>query len=285
MANVNSFIKYISKSDILKIIVATTLFFVIVQSIRITLLMNDEPITFYDTHVWNNIGITSTFSSWITHFWSIITFMFAEDNFWQVVGNMIWLWVFGSVLEDLKGSYRVLPIYLIGGIFSAFIFILLGTILKPTEISFYAGAMPSIMTVAVATILYKPNYQFWFLFGKGIPVWVFGIVYFILQLITIQAYNLQNLSLMLGAILVGIGYNFGFGFIFDKLTIWFKQLGNYFENNRNFVNNKDGYHLSTSKKLKADTTNIDMILDKINSKGIEALSSKEKSILESFSKK
>jgi hypothetical protein len=28
-----------------------------------------------------------------------------------------------------------------------------------------------------------------------------------------------------------------------------------------------------------------MILDKINSKGIEALSSKEKSILESFSKK
>lgn len=62
MSNASSFIKYISKSDILKIIVATTLFFVIVQSIRITLLMNDEPTTFYDVHVWRNIGITSTFS-------------------------------------------------------------------------------------------------------------------------------------------------------------------------------------------------------------------------------
>lgn len=284
MTNANSFIKYISKSDILKIVVATTLFFVIVQSIRITLLMNDEPTTFYDTHVWNNIGITSTFSSWITHFWSIITFMFAEDNFMQVIGNMIWLWVFGSVIEDLKGSYRVLPIYLMGGIVSAIVFILLGTILKPTDIHFYAGAMPSIMAVAVATILYKPNYQFWFIFGKGIPVWIFGVVYFILQLVTIQSYNLQNLSLMLGAILVGIGYNYGFGFVFDKLTTGFKKLGGYFENNQNFVNRKDGYNNLNSKTLKVDTSNIDMILDKINSKGIDSLSSKEKSILEKYSK-
>jgi membrane associated rhomboid family serine protease len=285
MSNASSFIKYISKSDILKIIVATTLFFVIVQSIRITLLMNDEPTTFYDVHVWKNIGITSTFSSWISHFWSMITFMFAEDNFWQVVGNMIWLWVFGSVIEDLKGIYRVLPIYLIGGIFSAFIFILLGTILKPAEVNFYAGAMPSIMAVAVATIVYKPNYQFWFLFGKGIPVWIFGGVYFILQLVAIKEYNLQNLSLMLGAILVGVGYNYGFGFIFDKMTTGFKKLGEYFENNRNFVNKKDGYNFSAPKTLQVDTANIDMILDKINSKGIDSLSAKEKSILESFSKK
>lgn len=284
MANANSFIKYISKSDILKIVVATTLFFVIVQSIRITLLMNDEPTTFYDTHVWNNIGITSTFSSWITHFWSIITFMFAEDNFMQVIGNMIWLWVFGSVIEDLKGSYRVLPIYLMGGIVSAIVFILLGTILKPTEINFYAGAMPSIMAVAVATILYKPNYQFWFLFGKGIPVWIFGVVYFILQLVTIQSYNLQNLSLILGAIIVGIGYNYGFGFVFDKLTTWFKKVGSYFENNQNFVNRKDGYNNLNTKTLKVDTSNIDMILDKINSDGMDSLSSKEKSILEKYSK-
>jgi hypothetical protein len=141
------------------------------------------------------------------------------------------------------------------------------------------------MSVAVATIVYKPNYQFWFLFGKGIPVWIFGVVYFILQLVAIQEYNLQNVSLMIGAILVGISYNYGFGFIFDKLTTGFKNLAAYFENNRNFVNKKDGYNFSEPKKLKVDTTNIDMILDKINSKGMDSLTAKEKSILESFSKK
>lgn len=284
MANANSFIKYISKSDILKIIVTTTLFFVIIQSIRITLLMNDEPTTFYDEKVWSKLIIPSTLSLFIKQFWSIIMFMFAENNFMQVIGNMIWLFVFGSVIEDLKGSYRILPIYLVGGFVAALFYILIGTFLKPSETHFYFGAMPSIMAIAVATIIYKPNYQFWHLFGIGIPIWVFGAIFFILQLVTIREYNLQNLSLILGAILVGITYNFGFGFVFDKLTMWFEKIGNYFSNNKNFVNTKNGYNTPTTNNLKLETSKIDLILDKINEKGMNSLSANEKAILEKYSK-
>ncbi|MGB3006889.1 MAG: rhomboid family intramembrane serine protease, partial [Chitinophagaceae bacterium] len=39
--------------------------------------------------------------------WTIITHMFVHDNVWRVFSNMLWLWSFGYILQDLNGNKKI----------------------------------------------------------------------------------------------------------------------------------------------------------------------------------
>ncbi|BAZ15573.1 rhomboid family protein [Calothrix sp. NIES-4071] len=47
---------------------------------------------------------------------SLLTGMFLHGSFAQILGNMLFLWVFGSTLEKVLSSIRFLTLYLIAGI-------------------------------------------------------------------------------------------------------------------------------------------------------------------------
>src|SRR5581483_9713327 len=51
---------------------------------------------------------------------SFVTSMFLHGGWIHLIGNMWFLWVFGSHIEDAMGSARFLVFYLISGIASAF---------------------------------------------------------------------------------------------------------------------------------------------------------------------
>src|SRR5689334_10480461 len=35
--------------------------------------------------------------------WTLLTHMFVHDGLWHIFGNMLWLWMFGYILQDLTG--------------------------------------------------------------------------------------------------------------------------------------------------------------------------------------
>jgi membrane associated rhomboid family serine protease len=49
---------------------------------------------------------------WIT----ILTSMFMHGSWMHIIGNMIFLWAFGPVIEDAMGPFRYLAFYLAGGV-------------------------------------------------------------------------------------------------------------------------------------------------------------------------
>ena len=51
-------------------------------------------------------------SGWIT----LITSMFLHGSWLHILGNMVFLWAFGPVIEDAMGRMRYLAFYLIGGV-------------------------------------------------------------------------------------------------------------------------------------------------------------------------
>ena len=53
---------------------------------------------------------------WIT----LLTSMFLHEGWEHILGNMIFLWVFGPEVEDTMGSFRYLAFYLIGGLVANF---------------------------------------------------------------------------------------------------------------------------------------------------------------------
>ena len=47
---------------------------------------------------------------------TLITYMFLHGDWWHLIGNMLFLWVFGDNVEDAMGSIRFLIFYLLSGV-------------------------------------------------------------------------------------------------------------------------------------------------------------------------
>lgn len=63
-------------------------------------------------------GIAGNSAAWLIFSWrslSILSGMFIHGSYSQVVGNLIFLWVFGNTLEKILGSGRFLLFYLFCG--------------------------------------------------------------------------------------------------------------------------------------------------------------------------
>ncbi len=58
--------------------------------------------------------------------WTIITYGLSHYSFGHILSNMIALWWFGRILQDLVGSNRVLGIYLISVIAAALAYLVIG---------------------------------------------------------------------------------------------------------------------------------------------------------------
>lgn len=51
-------------------------------------------------------------------FWTFLTHIFIHGDIWHLLGNMLFLWVVGCLLEDTWGRWPFLAFYLAGGVFA-----------------------------------------------------------------------------------------------------------------------------------------------------------------------
>ncbi|MDZ7958644.1 MAG: rhomboid family intramembrane serine protease [Aulosira sp. DedQUE10] len=66
-------------------------------------------------------------AAWIVVCWRLISLpvaMFLHGSFSQILGNLLFLWVFGKSLENILGHRRYLGFYLLSGIFTGLVQIL-----------------------------------------------------------------------------------------------------------------------------------------------------------------
>ncbi|MBX9256575.1 rhomboid family intramembrane serine protease [Desmonostoc muscorum CCALA 125] len=64
-------------------------------------------------------AIFLNFAAWIVVLWrlfSLIFGIFLHGSFSQILGNLLFLWVFGKTLENILGHKRYLVLYLAGGV-------------------------------------------------------------------------------------------------------------------------------------------------------------------------
>ncbi|MBD2417947.1 rhomboid family intramembrane serine protease [Anabaena cylindrica FACHB-243] len=63
-------------------------------------------------------------AAWIVVFWRLFSLplsLFLHSSFSQLLGNLLFLWVFGKSLERILGQQRYLLLYLVAGIFAGMI--------------------------------------------------------------------------------------------------------------------------------------------------------------------
>ena len=207
---------------------------------------------------------------------------------------MLWLWAFGSILQNLTGNKKLIPVYLYGG-FAGALFFILASYLIPTsnaliDTAGLLGANAAVMAVAVAATIIAPDYRFFRHIRGGIPIWVLTVFYIVIDLAGVAS---QNAALAIAHIGGAIA-----GFLFVYLlrrkidgSAWMNNLYDWFINLFNPNKKKKGYsakekvfYNTGNRKPYSKTSNvteqrIDEILDKINQKGYQHLTEEEKTIL------
>ena len=97
---------------------------------------------------------------------TLLTYMFFHADIFHLVGNMLFLWVFGDNVEDAMGHARFLVFYLACGVFAA----LFHSWMSPDSDLALIGASGAVAGVIAAYLMLHPHVGVWVLAFKVIPL-------------------------------------------------------------------------------------------------------------------
>jgi membrane associated rhomboid family serine protease len=94
-----------------------TITFIVINTLaflyQVTLASGDRLMPFFDTFAIIPAQLTTSFGA---EFFTIFTAMFLHGSWMHLIGNMLYLWIFGDNIEDVLGHGRFVVFYVIGGL-------------------------------------------------------------------------------------------------------------------------------------------------------------------------
>jgi rhomboid family protein len=106
---------------------------------------------------------------------TLVSYMFVHSGWIHLIGNMLFLWVFGDNVEDAMGHLRFLGFYLACGIAGG----LAHTFANPTSEAPLIGASAAVAGTLGAYLILHPKVKLWVLVFGRIPLklsamWIIG---------------------------------------------------------------------------------------------------------------
>jgi membrane associated rhomboid family serine protease len=257
---------------------------------------------FHDPAVYNKIIRPLSFDSdWfynITHLWGIFTHMFLHVDFWHIIWNMLLFYWFGRIVGDLIGDRRILPLYLLGGLFGAFVYFVFANLTTPNHA---IGASAAVTAIIMVAGVIAPDYIMRLILIGDVRLKY--IVAVILLINVIGAGGINNT----GGYVAHLGGAF-FGYLFatqlrngndwsipvnnllDKFTALFRNVTTQKKRGPRVAYKNPNAGNATKPNSKREVSSsyqeqLDTILDKIKEKGYESLTEVEKEFLFNASKK
>jgi membrane associated rhomboid family serine protease len=122
-----------------------------------------------------------------THAWfAVFTSMFLHGGWAHLLGNMLFLWVFGDNIEDILGHFKYIAFYVLCGVAAAY-----GQyLLDPGSRIPMVGASGAISGIMGAYMVKFPHSRIvmlffaLFIFTFEVPAWLMLIYWFFIQLIS-----------------------------------------------------------------------------------------------------
>jgi membrane associated rhomboid family serine protease len=279
---------------LVQLLILNAVIFVILKFVYIFFLVTNASLEGFFTHVYSWFVLPANPEKIAWRPWTLISFMFTDQQLFRFISNMFWLWSFGYILQDLTGNRKLIPIYLYGGIGGAFIYVMAHFVFPQLRAQInnetLSAANCSIAAVAVATTVISPDYRIFPMISGGIPIWILTLIFLLLNFSGVASGDLATYLAYAGAA--------GAGFLFiDQLrrgrdgSIWINQFFDWFgdlfnpDKKKKPKNKKDEFYYNVAgtqpyKKIPNITQKrIDEILDKINQQGYRFLTSEEKEIL------
>lgn len=232
------------------------------------------------------------FQAFLHRPWILLTYAWAHTGFLNLLSNMLWLYCFGSVIQSLVGYKEIIPLFIFSYVLGGCIYLGVTAIWPGlAEGGMALGALPSIMGFAIASITLSPGFRFYLGDRLSVPLWAVLCLFLILNVLNFIS---GNYGMM---ILCGAGGLTGFAYIKllksgNRPGAWLYRSGDqvqhWFTPDEFNEQKHQKKRLETFKQIqhksRTPEESIDMILDKINQKGYDSLTTEEKDLLMKASK-
>lgn len=234
--------------------------------------------------------------------WGFITYAFLHGDFFHILFNMIFLYVFSRYVLNLFNEKRLLTIYFLGAIAGGLLFVLAYNLFPvlTNKTGYLLGASAAVNAIIVFIATYTPNSPIRILFFN-LKLWHIAAFVVLRDLLTL------NVSDNTGGLIAHLGGAL-FGYIYAQQLAKGNDIGGWWESlidnvvsyfskskvpvGRSFSTKRSKMR-TVHKKAKSNTTlsntsrfiksekqqKIDAILDKIGKSGYDSLTKAEKDFL------
>jgi len=241
------------------------------------------------------LSLPSDLGSFLYRPWSIITYMFVQEDIFHIFFNMLILYIGGRIFTQFVGAEKLLSTYILSGISGAILYMLTFNIFPAFQDvvggSFAIGSSASVLGIFIAAATYVPNLQMNVVLIGNVKLKYIAIVFIALDLINIRTGNAGGHIAHLG------GAFYGYLFITNLkknrdmsrfFNNWIRSIKDYFTKSPTkksafknvYTNNsrpvRDEDYLKRKNEKQAE---IDQILDKIKKSGYDSLTTREKQML------
>lgn len=247
------------------------------------------------------LALPASFERFVSQPWSIITYMFMHAGFMHILFNMLWLYWFGALFLTFFSAKHLRGLYVLGGICGGLLYMVSYNVFPyfspMIHSSTMVGASASVLAIVVATAYREPNYPVRLLLFGTVRLKYIALIVVVTDLLFITSSNAGGHISHLGGALAGLWFAASLSKGMDA-TSWInkvidgivalfsrktwkrkpKMKVHYGDNTR-----QRDYDYNASKKAQSDE--IDRILDKLKKSGYGSLTTEEKKSLFDASKK
>lgn len=230
--------------------------------------------------------------------WSILTYMFMHAGWMHILFNMLWLYWFGALFLNFFSAKHLRGVYILGGICGGVFYLAAYNIFpyfRPlVEYSFMVGASASVLAIVTATAYREPNYPIRLFLLGTLRLKYLALIVIGMDLLFITSNNAGGHIAHLGGALAGLAFAAGLSKGRD-MTTWINKaldaLASLFSLKKRKPKMKVRYGADRNKdydynaRKKAQSEEIDRILDKLKKSGYESLTTAEKKSLFDASKR
>ncbi|MBO9152775.1 rhomboid family intramembrane serine protease [Chitinophaga sp. GCM10012297] len=276
--------------------------YILLYFIKIIYQLENFSVADFDNDILRNTVVSAQPMTLLTKPWTLLTAMFTHTGFWDIFSNMVWLFCFGTLLQQASGFRVIVPLYVFGSL-CGYTFYIAGMQFVPSLQPLAAagagvmGAGAGVTALAIGVTTLAPgNRVFPLLLRGGIPVWIITLIYIALYLTSVFTGNGSGATLLY---LAG-GAFMGFLFMnrYKKGHNWSARFNAVFFNVSHVFHSKKDKDALREELMEADkpsrkTANpapfvkvghipehkINELLDKISEQGMQSLSPEEKETL------
>ena len=276
------------------LIAVNAVIFVLLNFIFIVYLLSNMGATPFYNQVLQWVSLPGAAPLFFERPWTLLIHFIAHFSVWQLLSNMLWLWAFGYILQDLTGNRHIVPLYIYGSVTGALLFLLsanLFPVFSSAEPSMqYLGGSAGVMAVAIAATLTAPNYRIFPMINGGIPLWVIALIYVLIDIGGMASQAFPFHIAHLGGALIAPWYVHALhngndaGSWMHRFYFWMLHMFDPEQTVSKKGKNRRVYYRTEGRMPFRKTPHVtqqrvDEILDKISQKGYDFLTAEEKEIL------
>ncbi len=278
-------LSYQQGSYLTKLIYINLAIWILVRLAAVFLVLGgNENLTYID---W--LSLPASFGRFLSRPWTLISYMFLHYELLHLLLNMLWLYSFGRIFLEYHQPRKLLSLYLFGGISGGVFFMVAYNFFpyfqRAIPFTQLLGASAAVIAIVVATAVYVPNHVIHLILVGPVRIKWIALFSVVLYVVNLTGDNAGGNFAHLGGACWGLLYmsllKSGFHIsarserFFDTLFRW-SQPKKKLKVEYNSGNYRD-YRYNRNKKMQQEEIN--RILEKISTKGYDALTSDEKEML------